>query len=241
MKHDITEATEKLYNTLKKYIAAHTNIPQEIRAQFKKLTIHRKNWQKELRGGVTDNWIEIEFGVYIDYGQNIEISENILKILRDRVRENIENVYSYDTKQEFIENPFLIFSNRTIQKVLPKPNEYIEQDDGITVRYYYQDQFEFEGDTMEDRIKTWHKLWDASFYGTNVIGWIYNKKSWTQKKTQEWINVDEITYPKYKKVDTDNQTHLYISRIRTSDGKCYSLGHSIKSGLLIEPGCKHIE
>lgn len=228
MKDNITETTEKLYNTLKKYISVHTNIPQDIRQQFEKITDLRKAWQKELRGGATDHWIEIELGVSILFGQHIELSTELLPAIVRSIRKSLPK-----KTENLMKNPFDLYA----PPYLPIPSEYILQDtiwneETLTLRYYYTQKPEI----TKELIRKWWNSWDNY---PDFIGYVWlNEEAEKGRKEQEWVDEADITS---FEGESEHHTRLFISRIRTSDGICYSLGHSVKTGLLSEPNCEKLK
>lgn len=224
MKDNITETTEKLYNNLKKYISAHTNIPQDIRQQFQKLTYLRKVWQKELRGGALDeaeegHWIDIELGVHIMYDKNITLSNEIIPEIIKAILKEIPELDKKPNKfKKFISNPF----NLEVSPFLPIPSNFINQKwdkDTLTIRYYY----ESEPEVTTEQIRKWWNLWDNYH---EYIGYVWiNENNDKNRKAQIWVNADDILS---FEGDTEHQTSLFISRIITSEGDCYALGHCLQ-------------
>lgn len=175
-------------------------------------------------------WIFIEFGIHVDYGQDLEVSEKLLPQIKESVLEAIEE-YQQDYP-DFLENPFDLSSkNPCLKKILPSPDYKCFIVDSLKLHYVYDyDSQPVQLNDLEQSLTHWWSLWDNSYHESGNIGVIRNN--------DQWIPMDE--YHEYQENENDQVVSLFISRISTYNGQNFSLGHSLRTGKIDEENYKRM-
>lgn len=228
---------EQIYEILKNKVATSSKVSDDIMNSFQRLTLARKKWYDEIKNlPDTDElknvlkkqyWIEFEFGVHIDYGKDLILPKNMLS----KIRKSILGDIKYYPFENFKHSPFDIFDEALLQEdVFPIPDRTIECDwdkKTLRIRYYYPNPPEIsKPKTWESIIRRWWSLWEYTYHDHGFLGYILVDEN---EKPREWLDREDENFDEIQE-ESEYQTHAFISRIRTFDGKCFALGHSVFTG-----------